>query len=479
MHAVLVIEDDETVRDVLYSFLTEKGFEVTLAKSGEEGIDLLRTSKFELILTDLVMPGLGGMDVLKEVKAAKILAPVIVLTAYGTVQSAVEAMKLGAFDYITKPFNLDEISIVIEKALNLSKLQKENLMLKMQLRKRYNFKGLVGRSKSMEHVYEMIEKIADTDSTVLILGESGTGKELIAKTIHYNSSRAAAPFVPINCAAIPKDLLESELFGHEKGAFTGAVTTRIGRFELAQNGTLFLDEVAELAPSLQVKLLRVLQEREFERVGGMKTIKVDVRILAATNRDIEKAVKEGAFREDLFYRLNVIPIHLPPLRERIDDIPILVDHFAHDFAKKRKREPITFSKEAMACLLSYHWPGNVRELENLIERLTILAAGNVVNEADLPEKMRQLSFCPSEQQTGHTGGMDPGLSYAVQLADRGVDLNAVVNNLEKELIINALKKSGGVRSKAAQLLGLNRTTLIEKMKKMGIKGPEVAAVDSK
>ena len=478
MHAVLVIEDDDTVRDVLHSFLTGKGFEVTLAKSGEEGIDLLRSSRFELIITDLVMPGLGGMDVLKEVKAAKILAPVIVLTAYGTVQTAVEAMKLGAFDYITKPFNLDEIGIVIEKALNLSKLQKENLMLKMQLRKRYNFKGLVGRSTSMEHVYDMIEKIADTDSTVLILGESGTGKELIAKTIHYNSSRAAGPFVPINCAAIPKDLLESELFGHEKGAFTGAVSTRIGRFELAQNGTLFLDEVAELAPSLQVKLLRILQEREFERVGGIKTIKVDVRILAATNKDLEKAVKDGAFREDLFYRLNVIPIHLPPLRERTDDIPILVDHFAHDFAKKRKREPVTFSREAMACLLNHRWPGNVRELENLIERLTILVAGNVVTETDLPEKMRQLSFGPLELP-GHTGGMDPGLRSAVQLADAGVDLNAMVSSLEKELILTALQKTGGVRSKAAQLLGLNRTTLIEKMKKMGIKGLEAAAVESK
>ena len=317
MERLLVIEDDETVRDVLRSFLGEKNFEVTLAQNGEAGLEMVRAGKFDLILTDLVMPGITGMDVLKEVTAAKISIPVIVMTAFGTVQTAVEAMRHGAFDYITKPFNLDELMIVLEKALSVSKLQKENVMLKLQLKKKYNFKGLIGDSPPMQAVYEMIEKIADTDSTVLITGESGTGKELIAKTIHYNnSSRAGGPFVPINCAAIPKDLLESELFGHEKGAFTGAINTRLGRFELAQGGTLFLDEVGELDPSLQVKILRVLQEREFERVGGMKTIKADVRILAATNKDLENATKEGKFREDLLYRLNVIPLHLPPLRSR-------------------------------------------------------------------------------------------------------------------------------------------------------------------
>ena len=376
---VLIIEDNETVCDVLRSFLVQKGFAVTLAQNGEDGLEQFRVDNFDIILTDLVMPGISGMDVLKEVVASKSNIPVVVMTAFGTVRTAVEAMRVGAFDYITKPFNLDELMIVLDKALSVANLQQEKIMLKMQLKKKYNFKGLIGDSPPMQVVYELIEKIADTDSTVLITGESGTGKELIAKTIHYNNlSRAGGPFVPLNCAAIPKDLLESELFGHEKGAFTGAINTRIGRFELAQGGTLFLDEVGELDPSLQVKLLRMLQEREFERVGGVKTIKVDVRILAATNKDLERSTKEGKFREDLFYRLNVIPLHLPPLRQRGEDIALLTAHFIQEFSRKRKREPFTFTPDAMHCLLKYHWPGNVRELENLIERLSILVSSKVV-----------------------------------------------------------------------------------------------------
>jgi len=471
---VLIIEDDETVRDVLNSFLGGKGFSVTLAQNGEEGIDMLRAEKFDLILTDLVMPGITGMDVLREAIASKISVPVVVMTAFGTVQTAVEAMRTGAFDYITKPFNLDELTIVIDKALSVSRLQKENVMLKMQLKKKYNFKGLIGDSPRMQTVYEMIEKIADTDSTVLITGESGTGKELIAKTIHYNNtSRASGPFIPLNCAAIPKDLLESELFGHEKGAFTGAINARLGRFELAQGGTLFLDEVGELDPSLQVKLLRVLQEREFERVGGMKTIKVDVRILAATNKDLEKATKDGKFREDLFYRLNVIPLHLPPLRERIEDIQLLTAHFVNEFARKRKREPFTFSPDTLQCLLKYRWPGNVRELENLIERLTILVSGNVVNMQDLPEKLHQLTLPDIDHVAGipdrsMQSASAPASRNPVEFSDKGVDLNEMVGAMERDLILKALDRAGGVRSRAAQLLGLNRTTLLEKMKKMGI-----------
>ena len=479
MHKVLVIEDDDTVRDVLRSFLLEKGFEATLAQNGETGLDMLRSEKFDLILTDLVMPGITGMDVLKEVLASKISIPVIVMTAFGTVQTAVEAMRLGAFDYLTKPFNLDELIIVIEKALSVSKLQKENVMLKMQLKKKYNFKGLIGDSPRMQVVYELIEKIADTDSTVLITGESGTGKELIAKTIHYNNiSRAGGPFVPLNCAAIPKDLLESELFGHEKGAFTGAINTRVGRFELAQGGTLFLDEVGELDPSLQVKLLRVLQEREFERVGGVKTIKVDVRILAATNKDLDKATKDGLFREDLFYRLNVIPLHLPPLRSRIEDITLLMAHFIQEFCHKRKREPFTFSPDAMECLIKYSWPGNVRELENLVERLTILATGPFVKVSDLPEKLHQLTFASvatatssSEAPIGHAKTVTlptDAQNNTIEIGESGIDLNEMVGAMERNMIHKALEKAGGVRSKAAQLLGLNRTTLLEKMKKMGI-----------
>jgi nitrogen regulation protein NR(I) len=476
MHKVLVIEDDETVRDVLRSFLGGKGFEVILTANGEAGLDQLRTEKFDLILTDLVMPGITGMDVLKEVFTRHINVPVVVMTAFGTVQTAVEAMRIGAFDYLTKPFNLDELMIVIEKALAVSKLQKENVMLKMQLKKKYNFKGLIGDSPSMQVVYELIEKIADTDSTVLITGESGTGKELIAKTIHYNnSSRAGGPFVPLNCAAIPKDLLESELFGHEKGAFTGAINTRVGRFELAQGGTLFLDEVGELDPSLQVKLLRVLQEREFERVGGVKTIKVDVRILAATNKDLEKETRDGKFREDLFYRLNVIPLHLPPLRERVEDIELLIVHFIQEFLRKRKGEPFTFSPGAMDCMLRYQWPGNVRELENLIERLSILVSGNIVNVFDLPDKFRSLAEREYREATPYATPQTvlttsslmtrPG---GIEFNENGINLNEIVSTLERNLIMKALERTGGVRSKAAQLLGLNRTTLLEKLKKMGI-----------
>jgi len=478
---ILVIEDDDTVRDVLNSFLGGKGFEVLLAQSGEEGLDVLRSEKFDLIMTDLVMPGISGMDVLKEVIGSKISIPVIVMTAFGTVQTAVEAMRIGAFDYVTKPFNLDELTLVLEKALSVSKLQKENVMLKMQLKKKYDFRGLVGDSPRMQSVYELIEKIADTDSTVLITGESGTGKELIAKTIHYNNtSRAGGPFVPLNCAAIPKDLLESELFGHEKGAFTGAINTRIGRFELAQGGTLFLDEVGELDPSLQVKLLRVLQEREFERVGGMKTIKVDVRILAATNKDLDQATKEGKFREDLFYRLNVIPLQLPPLRDRIEDIPLLTAYFVQEFCRKKKREAFSFSPAATECLLKYRWPGNVRELENLIERLAILVSGSSAEVSDLPEKLHQLTLpildgvsplpaAAVKAQRAETA-MQPALNQYTSsaLGEGGVDLNAVVDALERDLILKALERAGGVRSKAAQLLGLNRTTLLEKMKKMKI-----------
>ena len=473
-----MIEDDDIVLDVLDAFLKEKDFEVVLAHNGEQGIDLLRSEKFDIILTDLVMPGISGMDVLREVVSSRPDVSVIVMTAFGTVQTAVEAMRIGAFDYITKPFNFDELLLILDKALAVSKLQKENLLLKKQLKKKYDFNKLIGDSPSMQAVYEFIEKIADTDSTVLITGESGTGKELIAKTIHFNNStRSQGPFVPLNCAAIPKDLLESELFGHEKGAFTGAINTRIGRFELAQNGTLFLDEVGELDPSLQVKLLRVLQEREFERVGGVKTIKVSVRILAATNKDLERATKEGKFREDLYYRLNVIPLHLPPLRSRTEDIALLTAHFTEVFSLKRKREPFTFSSEAMSCLLNYRWPGNVRELENLMERLSILVSGNIVNVVDLPIKLHQLAFSeldhpPGTEEASSTTGKTVGSSAlrnsTPELPEAGLNLNQVVGIMERDLIQKALERAGGVRSKAAQLLGLNRTTLLEKMKKMGI-----------
>jgi len=376
-------------------------------------------------------------------------------------------LELSGYELLgSKPVS-DSINIkqfISKNSENVKKeVEKENIALKKQIKRKHTFDMLIGNSLHMKGVYEMIEKIADVDSTVLISGESGTGKELVAKTIHSNGYRSQGPFVPLNCAAIPKDLLESELFGHEKGAFTGALNTRIGRFELAHNGTLFLDEIAELDPSLQVKLLRVLQEREFERVGGIKTIKVDVRILSATNKNLERLIREGKFREDLYYRLNVIPFHLHPLREKVEDIPLMVNYFVHKFTKKRGRDLFTFSADAMKCLLRYRWPGNVRELENLIERLTILVNKDIITVSDLPEKYHPTVDSQTSDNSHPRQVMD------FNIPDDGIDINLLVENMEKNLILKALEKTGGVKNRAAKLLGLNRTTLIEKMKKMGVK----------
>ncbi len=456
MQRILVIDDEESIRDLLEDFLESKGFEVTTTHDGESGLELLKEDKFDLFLLDLMMPGMSGLDVLKEASMEKISVPSIVITAFASVQTAVEAMKLGAFDYINKPFVLEDVHIAIKRALDVSRLQEENIRLKKELKKKFGYHKIIGNSQAIQKVIKFIEKIADTDSTVLITGESGTGKELVSKTIHYNSSRSRKPFVPLNCAAIPKDILESELFGHEKGAFTGAISTRLGRFELANNGTLFLDEIGELAPSLQVKLLRVLQEKEFERVGGIKTIKVDVRILAATNRDLEKAVKDGIFREDLYYRLNVIPMHLPPLRKMKDDIPLLVEHFINDISKRKKKDPPRISAEALDCFINYRWPGNVRELENLMERLIVLKEGDDVMNEDLPERLSEKRSAQDGTQKSH------------RLSSEGIDLNIMLDDIENNMIMQALEISKGVKSKAANLLGLNRTTLIEKMKKKAI-----------
>jgi DNA-binding NtrC family response regulator len=456
MHRILVIDDEESIRELLKDFLESKGNEVVTASGGESGLTLLKEDKFDLFLLDLMMPGLSGIDVLREVASEKINVTSIVITAFASVQTAVEAMKLGAFDYITKPFDLEDIHIAIKRALDFSKLKEENFRLKRELKKKFDFRKIIGKSAQMQYVIKFIEKIADTDSTVLITGESGTGKELVAKTIHFNSSRSRKPFVPINCAAIPKDILESELFGHEKGAFTGAVSTRIGRFELANNGTLFLDEIGELDPSLQVKLLRVLQEKEFERVGSVKTIKVDARIVAATNRDLEKAVKEEKFREDLYYRLNVIPLHLPPLRNMKEDIQLLIEHFMIEISKRKKKEPPKISPEVMNYLVNYKWPGNVRELENLIERLIILNDGDLITPGDLPERLLD------------KGHMQEVVTRGNVLSSEGVNLNLMLDEIENKMILQALEISRGIKSKAASLLGLNRTTLIEKMKKKAI-----------
>ncbi len=467
MPHILVIDDDPSVRNILEEFLKMKGFEVSVVADGEMGVELIQEKKIDLYLVDLVLPGMSGMEVLKKISSLNLTVPAIVITGFGAIETAVEAIKLGAFDYITKPFVLEELFLVVQRALDFSKLKKENFSLKRQLKQRYDYQGLIGNSPQMQKVYGLIKKISDTDATILIEGESGTGKELIAKTIHYNSSRAQEPFIPFNCAAIPKDLLESELFGHERGAFTGAINTRIGRFERANGGSILLDEIGELHPSFQVKLLRVLQEREFERVGGSKTIKVDVRILAATNKNLEKETKSGNFREDLFYRLNVIPLHIPPLRERLEDIPVLTDYFVQFFSRKRKREPVKIEREVMDLFIRYSWPGNVREMENLIERMVILSDDQLLTVKDLPHRFQELSTL--SQGEGVEGFKKPGDSSGeVLLTDQGVNLNTLVEGMERNLINQALQKSQGVKSKAAELLGLKRTTLLEKIKKLDL-----------
>ncbi len=463
MKKVLVIDDDVYVRDALSNILTQKGFLVDKAENGLEGIKLIKEKDYDVLLVDLVMPEMGGVDFLRELNRENVDVPSIVITAFASVDTAVEAMKLGALDYITKPFNIDELLVIIEKAIKVYELKKENINYRRQLQKIHGFENIVGNSPKIQEIFSLISKVADSDATILLTGESGTGKELIAKSIHYMSYRSKYPFVPINCGAIPKELLESEFFGYEKGAFTGAVATKKGRVELADKGTLFLDEIGELILPLQVKLLRFLQEKEFERVGGGKTLKVDVRIIAATNRDLEKDVLEGKFREDLFYRLNVIPIHIPPLRERKEDIPLLLNYFISKFCKKRKRPVLTISKEAMRCLENYYWPGNIRELENLCDRLSVLVSGNKIELYDLPEKF----ITNNKAMGGCVTKLDITASDFL-LPENGFDLNKVIHDFERKAIVEALKKAGGVKSKAATLLGLNRTTLLEKMKKMHI-----------
>jgi DNA-binding NtrC family response regulator len=377
-----------------------------------------------------------------------------VFTGFGSIDTAVKAVKLGAYDYITKPLKMEEIMIVIQRALDHRKLSLENEMLRRQLKRKYKFDNIIGDHENMQEVFHLVEKIANTQSTILIYGESGTGKELVARAIHFNSDRRERPLIPVNCGAIPEELLESELFGHEQGAFTGATRTRIGRFELGNGGTIFLDEIGDMSPALQVKILRVLQEHEFERVGGMKTIKVDIRVIAATNKDLEKNVAEGKFREDLFYRLNVIPIQLAPLRERRSDVPLLVNHFVHMYNEKNRHNITGITPEAMDLLGNYEWPGNVRELENMIERIVILKGEGFVEPSDLPDKI-----LASNSRSFHP---------RIRIPENGISFNTAVTEFERELILQALNRTNWVKNKAAKLLNLNRTTLVEKMKKINL-----------
>jgi two-component system NtrC family response regulator len=446
--SILLIDDDDSLRRVMEFSLVESGYRVQAAASGEDGLLLLEKEAFDAVITDITMPGMSGMEVLARVRARDEHLPVIVITAYGTIESAVLAMKKGAFDYITKPFNRDELRLTLDKALRMRKLERENVELRAEVTDRYRFENIIGASEKIGEVLNMAGRVASSNASVLITGESGTGKELLAKGIHYNSSRAEGPFVAVNCAAIPENLIESELFGHMKGAFTGAIRDKEGKFELAGGGTLFLDEIGELRIDLQAKILRALQERQVDRVGGSHPISVDVRVIAATNKDIERAVKEGSIREDLFYRLSVIMLHMPPLRERRDDIPLLVRHFLKKF---NAGTDMRIDAEVLSAIKAYGWPGNVRELENVIEHASVLRRGDVIFLADLPDKLKREKASVE--------------NIIFNLPDEGISLE----ELEKSLIIKALEKHKGNQTRAAEYLGITRPTLIYRMEKYGIK----------
>jgi DNA-binding NtrC family response regulator len=450
--SILVIDDDQEVRLVLQEILEAEGYAVVTAVDGESGLGQLQERSFDLTLTDLAMPGKDGMEILQYLSQYQPECPCIIITGYATISSAVAAMRQGAYDYLAKPVDATELRLVVARSLEHRRLKTENLLLKKQLRQRYGFHNMVGQSEAMSRVFDLIHKVADSNSTVLIMGESGTGKELIAHAIHYHSDRRDGPLIPVNCAAIPEELLESELFGHERGAFTHAIRSRPGRFEQADGGTIFLDEISEMSPNLQVKILRVLQEHAFERIGGVKTLRVDIRVIAATNQDLEGLVARQKFRQDLYYRLNVIPIKVPPLRDRRDDIPLLVQHFLEEMSRRRQRPRKRLTPGVLELLCRHDWPGNVRELENLVERLVILTEGEVIDLADLPEKFQAATPVASLEE----------------LPGEGLDLNAALQSLERRLIFQALQKSNWVKSQAARLLRLNRTTLLEKMKKQHI-----------
>ncbi|HMF93093.1 MAG TPA: sigma-54 dependent transcriptional regulator [Vicinamibacterales bacterium] len=461
---LLLVEDEAPLREAIAEQLGDRGYRVEQADSGESAIAKLADFAFDIIVTDLRLPGADGSAVVEAAVERYPHIIAIVVTGYGTVKDAVEAIKRGAWDFVSKPFQIDELLHVLDAALEQRRLKSENAYLRAQLEERYRFEGIIGRSRPMKLLFQLLETVAPTNSTILITGETGTGKEVIARAIHHNSARRMHRFVALNCSAIPETLLEAEIFGHVRGAFTGAVGNRQGRIEQAHRGTLFLDEVGTMSMTLQVKLLRVLQEREFERVGDSHTTKVDVRIIAATNSDLSRMVADGLFREDLFYRLNVIPVHLPPLRERKEDIPLLVQHFLDKLREERGGKPpgererratdraITVSQEAMRRLMAYAWPGNVRQLENVIERAVALAAGRPqIDVHELPAEIQQ--------------SREMVLSSAVALPEEGVDLDAFVANIERELIERSLERTGGNKGQAARLLHLKRTTLVEKLKR--------------
>jgi two-component system NtrC family response regulator len=442
---ILIIDDEPKMCKVLKFALEPEGYSVATAENAETGLETFSKSPFDLVITDLKMPGKDGLFVLGKVKKQSPQTEVIMMTAYATAQNAVEAMKKGAYDYIIKPFEMDELKLKVQHIMEKRRLTEENIQLKEELKDRYSLENMVGQSGLMQEVYKMVERVAPTDATVLIRGESGTGKELVALAIHHLSPRASEPFVAVNCGALPESLLESELFGHEKGAFTGADKMKIGRFELAGHGTIFLDEIGDISPSIQIKLLRVLQNRQIERLGGTQTIQIKARTIAATNRNLEDALKDGGFREDLYYRINVFPINLPPLREHQEDIPDLVAHFL----KKFGREEQAIEPEALELLMKYRWPGNVRELENIVERSLIMSTTGIIRVEDLPPHIRNVSVS--------------SVNTSIEIPSQGLSLEDV----EKKLIQNALKEAGGNKSRAAKLLGITRRKLYSMMERLG------------
>lgn len=448
---ILAVDDERGMRDLLRKVLSKEGYEVITAEDGEEGLNLIKENSFDIVIADLDMPIMNGIEMIKRAKDFDPNITIIIITAYASIESAVEALKLGAYDYLIKPFEIDELKIIVKKAFERINLVTENTYLKQEIEEKFYFPGVVGKSESMKKVIELIDAVSKTDSLVLIEGESGTGKELVAKAIHQNSHRKNNPFIVLNCGALSEGVLESELFGHEKGSFSGAFTQRKGRFELANSGTLFIDEVGELSLSAQTRLLRVLQEKEFERVGGTYPIKVDVRIIAATNKNLEKEVKENRFREDLFYRLNVFKINVPPLRDRKEDIIELSNFFISKFTKEMNKKITGLSPEAIKILKNYSWPGNIRELQNVIERAVVLCKDDIITPRELPDN----------------------LSKEVEMRDQieiksGETLDSAMERIEKSIILKALKKCGFSQTRTAEYLGVKRTTLRYKLEKYGL-----------
>lgn len=453
---ILVVDDEESIREFLDIMLKKEGYEITTAEDGQKAIDLLGKKSFDMVISDLQMPHVTGIELLKHVKDNYPQLLFLLITAFGTTESAVEAMKMGAYDYITKPFKIDEVRINIANALRSQSLELENKTLKKELGKEYSFQNLVGNSEPMHKIYDLIKRVASTPTNVLITGESGTGKEVIAKAIHYNGPLKDKPFVTVNCGAIPESLMESEMFGHKKGSFTGAVADKQGLFEVADGGTLFLDEVGELPASIQVKLLRAIQERVIRRVGSTEDTHVNVRLMAATNRDLEEMVKEGTFRQDLYYRLNVININAPSLRDRKDDIPLLANFFLKKYNERLGKSINGISAEAMEILRKYEYPGNVRELENIIERTVALEAGATI----LPESLPPFVQTPSGRKMASSEG--------IEITEDGLDLDKVMGQIEKELIIKAIHQTGGVKKRAAKLLGITFRSMRYRVEKYNL-----------